>query len=368
MPVATLGPRRQSRGRAAPRVWLRPWPLVLALALAVWLFARVDPSSCTRRLSELGALVWLVPLPALVGVGLDVAAWRLLWPAHAPRPAFWALARTRLAMDALALVLPGGGLLADGLAPGWLRRSCRLPPADGFTLLAIRKGLIVAAHALLLITALVPAAVASTADVRTLAAVWGCGVLLVLVAGLALRGLATGRACATLVALLARLPGSRLRAWRRRWEARLGLIDARLRAAATASPARLVAALALLAASLTAEALETYVILRLLGAPVTLAQALPAEAVMQLVRAAAFIVPAGLGVQDAGYALFLEWCGLSDALAVAAAYALARRGREALTALGGYALLLARARPPARRRKTGAQASLRASGCAALHT
>jgi hypothetical protein len=347
MLAATRGPRRGPRSRRAPQAWFRPWPLVFGLALAAWLLSRVDLASGARRLAELGALAWLVPLPALVGVGLDVGAWRLLWPASAPRPMFWSLARTRLAMDALALVFPGG----------WLRRSCRLPPADGFTLLAVRKGLIVAAHALLLIAATVPAAVALSADGCVLAVVWGCGALLVLVAALVLRGLASGRACATFIALLSRLPGPRLQAWRQRREARLNLIDARLRAAAAASPARLLGALALLSASLTAEALETYVILRLLGAPVTLAQALPAEALMQLVRAAAFVVPAGLGIQDAGYALFLGWCGLSDALAVAAAYALARRGREALTAAGGYALLLARARRPTRRRASGMRAS-----------
>ncbi len=349
-------PRRAPAAPRAPRAWLRFWPLLLALPAGAWLAARSDPGACARSLGELGAAAWLVPLPSLAGVALDAAAWRVLWPTRTALPSLWPLVRTRLSMDALALVLPGGGLIADSLAPGWLRRSCRLPLADGFALLALRKGLIVAAHALLLMlaAALAVGVLIGTAHAPLVLSASAAGLASLSVLGL--RWLVSGRACAALDAGLARLPGPGLRRWRARQASRLAGIDRRLHALGRASPSRTLTALALLTASLTVEALETLLILRLLGVPVTLAQALPAEALLQLVRAAAFVVPAGLGVQDAGYALFLALCGLGDAVSLAAAFALVKRGREALTAAGGFALLLvARARTHARQRATRAR-------------
>jgi uncharacterized membrane protein YbhN (UPF0104 family) len=59
---------------------------------------------------------------------------------------------------------------------------------------------------------------------------------------------------------------------------------------------------------------------------------------VSLLRSLVFVVPAGLGVQDAGYAVLLRALGVPDSVEVAAAFSLLKRGRELLWVGLGIAL------------------------------
>lgn len=338
---------------------------LLALPVFVWLLARVDGAALARSVAALGAWAWLVPLPFLAAACLDVLSWSLLLPRRERRPRILALLGVRLSLETVALCLPGGGLVADGLAPAWLRRRCRVPPADGVAVVALRKCLVVAAQALFL-------ALASALAITTLAS---CGALpavlaaaaaaLLTLAALGARLLVAGRLFAMLHARLALVPGDRLRRWRARLAPRFEAIDRRLRLVAHNGHGRLLAALALLTLAFVLDAFETFLILRLLGADIAFTLAAPAEALLQLVRVAAVFVPAGLGVQDAGYALFLGAARVPDAAQFAAAFVLVKRGREALVALVGYVLMLpGRPRRQAVWRRAAAQRRQRAASSA----
>jgi hypothetical protein len=65
---------------------------------------------------------------------------------------------------------------------------------------------------------------------------------------------------------------------------------------------------------------------------------LPADALLALARALAFWTPAGLGVQEGGYALFLGWAWGPETAAAAGAFVLLKRGKEAVWILIGLAL------------------------------
>jgi putative membrane protein len=73
---------------------------------------------------------------------------------------------------------------------------------------------------------------------------------------------------------------------------------------------------------------ETWIALRLLGCPVSVKAALAIEALTQATRHATFIVPAGLGVQEAAVLLFGYMAGVNGDLALA--LALVKRMREIL--------------------------------------
>jgi putative membrane protein len=79
-------------------------------------------------------------------------------------------------------------------------------------------------------------------------------------------------------------------------------------------------------AGLLAGAGEVWLALYLFQQPVSLASALMLESLGQVVRTAAFMVPAGVGVQEASFALFAPMVGLSPQVGVA--LALAKRLRE----------------------------------------
>jgi putative membrane protein len=94
---------------------------------------------------------------------------------------------------------------------------------------------------------------------------------------------------------------------------------------------RLVAAGILQLAALISGSFEIWFALRLFGHPVDWATALVLESMTQAVRHLAFVVPAGLGVQEAGLVLFGHALGISSELALAVS--MAKRLREVLCGL-----------------------------------
>jgi putative membrane protein len=94
---------------------------------------------------------------------------------------------------------------------------------------------------------------------------------------------------------------------------------------------RLLASGALQFAALTSGCFEIWFTLRLFGHPVSWATALVLESMTQAVRHLAFVVPAGLGVQEAGLVIFGHAFGISGELALAVS--MAKRIREVLCGL-----------------------------------
>jgi putative membrane protein len=92
--------------------------------------------------------------------------------------------------------------------------------------------------------------------------------------------------------------------------------------------ARLLAAGALQFAAFVSGAFEVWFALRLFGHPVGFGAALVLESMTQALRHFAFVVPAGLGVQEAGLVLFGHLLGVSGDLALAVS--MAKRMREVL--------------------------------------
>jgi uncharacterized membrane protein YbhN (UPF0104 family) len=102
------------------------------------------------------------------------------------------------------------------------------------------------------------------------------------------------------------------------------------------------------------EALETFTILRLLGVHLDWKTILLIEVCASMVRNVAFLSPAGLGAQDLSYAALLRLFNAPDALSVAAAFVLLKRGKELLWSLAGYGLLAGLTDPNAPTRRVAA--------------
>jgi len=94
---------------------------------------------------------------------------------------------------------------------------------------------------------------------------------------------------------------------------------------------RLLVAGVLQFAALISGSFEIWFVLRLFGHPIGGGGALVLESVTQAVRHLAFIIPAGLGVQEAGLVLFGYALGVSGELALAVS--MAKRMREVLCGL-----------------------------------
>jgi glycosyltransferase 2 family protein len=87
------------------------------------------------------------------------------------------------------------------------------------------------------------------------------------------------------------------------------------------------------------ESFETWCFLRVVGVELDLWSAFCLEVPLGLLRSIAFFTPAGVGIQDLGYATALAAFGVPDAGAAALAFTLLKRCKEMLWVGAGYLLL-----------------------------
>jgi hypothetical protein len=258
----------------------------------------------------------VLPACYLAGATADARAWRRLLPE--PRPAVGTLLGLRVSADAATFCLPSGALVAEGLNYAGLSRSLGVPARPALASLLVRRALLATSHAAVLAAgALLGRGWLEAASPRLLGrAGLEAWVLAIAAAFLAACGV-------TLLAL-------------RRW---IGGGTARL--------PTLVAPTGLFLAVWWIESIETFVLLWLLGARAPWRAVLAFEPLLSLLRSLVVFLPAGLGLQDVGYAMFLGALGAPDAASLSAAFVVLKRSRElAVIAIGGLRLAWRRPRAP----------------------
>lgn len=306
------------------------WSMRLALLLGTILgVALVLHAGLTPILAVLAAagwrLLWLVPLHALPLL-LDALGWRTLLRAAAVAPALtraarlWVIASVREAINRLLPVANIGGEIAG------IRMLCR----DGAQISTVAASVVVevlltlisqllfaAAGVLLLLHLTGKVALASQL-------LLGLAICVPLIAGLYLlvhRGAIFERilrGVETTLDLPAKLLGTREQAM---------AVDARLREL-LGRPGTLLTTIAWQLAGFLAGAIETWLALRWLEHPVGFATALVLESLTQAIRHFIFVVPAGLGVQEAGLVGFGYLLGVPNDASIA--LSLTKRMREIL--------------------------------------
>jgi uncharacterized membrane protein YbhN (UPF0104 family) len=141
---------------------------------------------------------------------------------------------------------------------------------------------------------------------------------------------------------LVRIPSARSRAW---LDARAGAftaVDASLADVARTPLSTLFLAMLPVVASWLADPVETWFLLHLLGRPVAFGDVVAIDVIVSLLRSLTFIVPGGIGVQEAGYVGLLTASGTTEGAALALAVALLKRAKDIVWAIIGSALLVVR--------------------------
>jgi putative membrane protein len=299
------------------------------LAVLVW-YAGV--ASVFSRLTTLGWAAPLVFAPYLVINVFDTLGWRCtLPPALASRVSFLSLYLVRMAGEAVNSLTPTAAVGGEPVK-AQLLRGYGVPGTDAAASIVIAKTALVVSQAAFVLLGL--AALFERLERRTAGAVWVTA-LIVLCAVFTM----------VLVWLQRRGPVSAL--WRglRRFAPHSARI-ARLEASAQAIDARLAdyyriergafvqATLWNFGAWLLGIA-EVMLIMALLDVPISLIDALMIEALAQPIRAAAVIVPGGLGVQEWGGVALASFLGVPESAGVA--LWLLKRARE--TVFDGVGLL-----------------------------
>ncbi|MBK6518372.1 MAG: flippase-like domain-containing protein [Polyangiaceae bacterium] len=318
---------------------LRVIGLVAGLALFGYTLRDLQPGQLRALLAELGPACLLILVPQAVGILFHTAAWRELLAALRGRATFFALGGVYVEAEAIRMALPAGPAISETFSAWQVKHRFEVPWTRSLASIAAKKAWVLCTHAALFVLLLALGAAAFDRLAQGVpggfALGWvagGMALALVSTGALTLVLLASRRAGRAVVNVLAKLPVARVRAWAEEQRARPEAVAA----ASIGWKSHAISGLYLLGQWAT-EVLETWLILQLLGVPISLTEALVVELGGSLVRSLAFVVPGGLGVQDASYVSLLGGLGLG-APGSLAAFVLLKRTKDIFYVLFGLAI------------------------------
>jgi uncharacterized protein (TIRG00374 family) len=321
-------------------------PALLALALLAFTLRSADLGRSLALVKSLGWKIPLLLLPTLVATLCETFGWWVAFGRLGQRPRFRPLLAVRMMTDAVMLALPSGAVISESLQPYLLKRRCGVPFEIGIIAGLGRKFLVVLSHGLFLgLSVLLAWPMLHRASQATIGRLGlpllllAAAAVLVVVAGGSVALGVHGKLADRVRRVLNRFGGRRLGTWLERNALRFQAADEHLVRFFTQRPAGLIVPAAAYLGAWLARAIETLVFLRLLGVNIALISAMVIETSLILVRAMAVPVPAGLGVQDAGYVLSLKVLGVADAVTVGAAFVLLKRGKDLFWIAFGFLLL-----------------------------
>jgi lysylphosphatidylglycerol synthase-like protein len=332
--------------RRDPPLGARLRPLAYAafsLGIFAYALSGVDAAEVGRLIAARGPALAIALLPPVATLGADTIAWRRLLACWGHRPPWLRLWPARVAVEAVALTVPGGTVLGEGFKPALLA-PFGVPVGHAVASTVAHRWWHMRAHAAFVVASGVvgyaPLVTLSYAVTGTFALVPSlfASALSPLVISLTIeaacnRGSLGARSFALLVRVLPARFGEALERRREHFDATDGAFEM---FAATPAARVVPAAVALFGVWLL-ESFDSWVALHAVGGRLEYRHIMALEGGLSLLRAAAVFAPAGLGVQDFGYLRGLEAFGVPPA--TAAAFVLVKRAKDLTWAVVGYALL-----------------------------
>ncbi len=305
-----------------------------------------DVNATVALFSATGPLLLLALLPYTLQIGLDALSWRVLLGGLETRPSWLKLFSVRLSTEAVLMSVPAGGIIGEGMKPYLLKKTDNIPASKTIASIGIKKCLLVYAEAFYLLTALILGWTLYVEHSHSLIGTAGLP-LLVIAAIVFLLVLASVLSLAFVAGgvgdkahrLLMKIPIKGVRTFLAAKRTPFEDTDTSFQELGAAQRRRWIGGWALLLLAWFAEAAETYVLLRLVGIDLPVHHVLAMEACAVFLRNLAFFMPAGLGVQDAGYLAFLKAFGVNLGVA-GAAFVILKRTKELVWVAIGYAILM----------------------------
>ena len=341
-PAADVAPDRAESGvpgESSPGtpVWRTAVSVVVGLTLLGVLIYYSDVDKIHDRMDELGWSSPLVLLPWVVIACFDALGWRCTLPATAAaRVPFPSLALVRMAGEAVNSVTPTAAVGGEPVK-AHLLRAWGVSASDSLASIVIAKTALTVSQSLFVVF-----------GVAALCIDWERREVAVAVVGVLL--LATAGFTFMLVRLQRRRPLSTLWSWARRFAPRSRLlarvepsahaIDARLAEFYRMEPQAFWRATGWHLCGWLFGVVEVFLIMYLIGAPVSWLDALVVEALSQPIRAAAVVIPGGLGTQEWGGLALGKLIGMDSGDATT--LWLLKRGRELVFDGAGLVYLLRR--------------------------
>lgn len=341
--AAAAGPRGEA-------TWLRVLRWVataLALLCVAYTLRDADLGTTAIVLRRLGAGFGWVLLPYAVGTWLHALAWQRLIATTGHKAPARSLMRILLSSEAVRMTFPGGPALGESMSVMLLKERFGVEASHGVASIAVKKALVTFTNGLVVLLALAlgyPSIAAASA--RLFHGPWlvalfvGSAIALFALSTSIILALVSQKTVQRLAQSLRRLPIAPLRRWIDDRAHHIAAADDALAAPFARGKLRdLVPPGVLLLIQWGAETVETVLVLRLLGVPLDLVSGFASEVAGSLIRSFAFILPAGVGAQDAGYITMFDALSGTHLATLGAAFVLVKRAKELFWIVVGYVLL-----------------------------
>ena len=354
--AASDGPRSNEPARRARGRWwvtaLKWLVACFALCALAYTLRSADLSTTLVLVKRLGARAFWVLVPYAVGTWLHALAWQRLVPRRVvtgQRPPVRALFGVLLSAEAIRMTFPAGVAFGESTSVMLLHERYGVPASEAVASIGAKKALVTVTNGLIVLLALALGWSTLTAgSTRLFGASWilialfvGSAVTLFAIAGSMSVALASKKTVHRLARLLGRLPIARLRRYLAERAHQIEGADSKLAAPfAKGRRVDLFAAGVLVLLQWFAETAETVLVLRLLGVPLDLVSGFVCEICGSLIRSFAFVLPGGLGLQDAGYVTMFDALSGTQLATLGAAFVLVKRAKELVFIAIGYLLLL----------------------------
>lgn len=307
--------------------FLRRLNLVFLAVAALYLFLMVvgiDWKTLVGHLLNRWQYLFFLLLPYGVTCYLWTVSWSVLICGREEAVTLTRLFFIRLSGESLNQLTPTASLGGEPFKGVALNR-CGIPWQEATVSLVVHKVLTALSLVLYIFFCLVLVPFAFPGVSRRVALSSALAGALIGAGGIAFAYLQRHRPCTRILALLKRL--GTCPAFLQEKEDELALLDSRLARFYRDTPGKGYLSLFLLFTGWLAHAFEVYLIFWILGTPIRLEGALCFDGLAQAFAAAGFLIPASLGVQDAGNVLLS--LGFHLGATVGAAFSIIRRFREA---------------------------------------
>jgi uncharacterized protein (TIRG00374 family) len=307
----------------ARTAWIRLGLGLLGVASFGLLVARFDLRLVFDVLGRLSPFALLALLAFPASIAADALAWKALLRRLKENVPFGKAFLVRLASEAVGNAVPLAGLASETAGPALLASTTEASLTAAIASSAAKRWLIARSHATYVLLCVAAGLLFPTAHEAGVPVTICLGVACALAAGSVATQLLAGKGnvAGRLLGVLRKLPGLGRLFREERHGRSFETVDVHLSKLASSVT---VDAWLLVVLAWIFEGTETYLLLRAVGIDVSWLDAVSLDGVLTALRSAAFVVPSGLGVQDAGFAYFLGDAAGSSV----GAFLVLKRGKE----------------------------------------
>ncbi|MDX2129116.1 MAG: lysylphosphatidylglycerol synthase domain-containing protein [Chloroherpetonaceae bacterium] len=318
----------------------------LVLLLFINLISEANWVKIIELVRSVGWYALLIPIPYLATSFFDTLGWKFVIDSLGNKVSLLRLFSIRLSTEAMLLSLPAGAPIAEGAKAYLVSKIFKLPFSEAMAGVVVKKSLLGIAHSFYILFCVIVGFQAVELLSIYLFSNSALGWVMIGMA-LVMFALFTGTLSISLNGdissklhrFLSKISISAIRNWLLEAEKKFLETDNHLSKFKEVHWAELFLSVIFFLIGWLFEAFETLVLLWLLGAVFEWQNLVSIEVTLSLVRSLAFVIPAGLGIQDSGYIAALQSLNFEDAVSLAVSFLILKRAKELFSIFLGYGLL-----------------------------